>query len=288
MFIRSLVALILLSAPLMAQDAQYLGSYRWQSSDPLHGGFSGLELTDDGRGYVTISDRGAIETGQLKRDARGVVSQVMSDGIVPLKGAKSDALPRYGTDAEGLAVGGDGTIYISFEGLHRIWSYASVNARAVPLPAHPDFKSLQNNSGLEALAIDAQGRLLTMPERSGERSTPFPVYRNGGGTFGIVYRIPRSGEYLPVGMDVGPDGQLYVLERWFRGIGFSSRVRRFDISGNTADGEVTLVESGLGVHDNLEGIAVWRDAQGIRITMISDDNFKPFQVTEFVDYRVIE
>jgi hypothetical protein len=42
-------------------------------------------------------------------------------------------------------------------------------------------------------------------------------------------------------------------------------------------------------HDNLEGIAVWRDAEGfIRLTMISDDNGRaPFQRTEFVEYRVL-
>ena len=38
--------------------------------------------------------------------------------------------------------------------------------------------------------------------------------------------------------------------------------------------------------DNLEGIAVWADGQGIRITMISDDNFLFVQRTELVEYRV--
>ncbi|WP_417242278.1 esterase-like activity of phytase family protein [Celeribacter sp.] len=288
MFIRSLAALIALSTPLAAQDAEYLGSFRWMTSQPLHGGFSGLELSGNGERYVALSDGGAIDTGRLTRDANGRVTAVLSDGIVPLKGIRSDDLPRYGDDSEGLALGADGTIYVSFEGLHRIWSYASPTARAQDVPGHPDFSRLQNNSGLEALAIDAQGRLLTLPERSGSKSAPFPVYRNGGGSFGIIFRIPRSGEYLPVGMDVGPDGKLYLLERWFRGIGFSSRVRRFDMSDTGLSNEVTLIETGLGVHDNLEGIAVWKDPRGIRITMISDDNFKIFQVTEFVDYRITE
>ena len=47
--------------------------------------------------------------------------------------------------------------------------------------------------------------------------------------------------------------------------------------------------SAAGEHDNLEGIAVWRDRNGdIRITMISDDNYRAFQRTEFVEYRVVE
>jgi hypothetical protein len=48
-----------------------------------------------------------------------------------------------------------------------------------------------------------------------------------------------------------------------------------------------LLETATGTYDNLEGLAVWRDDAGaIRLTMISDDNFKSFQVTQFVEYRV--
>lgn len=46
------------------------------------------------------------------------------------------------------------------------------------------------------------------------------------------------------------------------------------------------MQSELGRHDNLEGLSVWRDAQGLRLTMVSDDNFMFFQRTEFVEYRV--
>jgi hypothetical protein len=41
-----------------------------------------------------------------------------------------------------------------------------------------------------------------------------------------------------------------------------------------------------GTHDNLEGLDVWADAEGLRATMISDDNFRFFQRTEIVDYRL--
>ena len=43
--------------------------------------------------------------------------------------------------------------------------------------------------------------------------------------------------------------------------------------------------SHLARHDNLEGLAVTRAATGqIRLTMISDDNFNPFQRSEIVEY----
>ena len=47
------------------------------------------------------------------------------------------------------------------------------------------------------------------------------------------------------------------------------------------------LQSGIGQHDNLEGISVWQDASGaIRLTMIADDNFNFFQKTELVEYRL--
>ena len=49
----------------------------------------------------------------------------------------------------------------------------------------------------------------------------------------------------------------------------------------------TLLTTQSWRHDNLEGLSVWRDAQNrIRLTMISDDNFRMIQRTQFVEYVV--
>lgn len=290
MFIRSFVALgaACLFAQSLSAETQYIGSFHWTSDNAQHGGFSGLEIDDTGTGFTTISDRGSIFTGQIQRSETGEISDITTTSAYLLKGQKSAPLGRYMEDAEGLAIADDGQIFISFEGMHRVWRYASPSSRATWIVKHPAFEKMQNNSSLEALAITSQGHLLTVPERSGGETVPFPVYRFDGQTWDIPYAIPRRENYLPVGMDIGPDGKLYLLERWFRGIGFSSRVRRFDFGDEALVNEQTLLESGLGAHDNLEGIAVWKDDTGIRLTMISDDNFKAFQITEFVEYRVTD
>jgi len=72
-----------------------------------------------------------------------------------------------------------------------------------------------------------------------------------------------------------------VLERDFVGLGFRSRVRRFAMDGTD---EVTLLETGLLKHDNLEGISVWQDHEALVMTLISDDNFRGLQKTEIVEY----
>jgi hypothetical protein len=265
-----------------------VSSFAWASSDPAFGGFSGIELAPDGLAFTAISDRGFIATGIFTRENRAIAS-VENFSISALHGLNGPEMPRYFDDAEGLAIAEDGTIYISFESEHRVWSYATPQSDAKALPRHPDFKNMQNNSSLEALAIDANGTLYTMPERSGEITRPFPIYRFKNGVWDQPFSIPRSGDYLLVGADIGPDGRLYILERSLILLGFTSRVRSFKMGEKSLTDERLLIQSPLGLHDNLEGISVWRDGdENIRLTMVSDNNFRAFQRNEIVEYTLTE
>jgi hypothetical protein len=124
-----------------------------------------------------------------------------------------------------------------------------------------------------------------MPERSGLAMRSFPVYRLLNGIWDQPFEITRSGPSLLSGADIGPEGRLYVLERDFIGAGFRNRVRRFALDGT---GEEVVLETRVLTYDNLEGISVWQDVQGLRMTLISDDNFRSFQRTEIVEYRLTD
>jgi len=269
-------------------QAEFVGAYRWTSDGAGFGGFSGLKLSDDGSSFTAVSDRGSVAQGVFERSQNGEITGVNGAEFKRFKPSVGEPHNDFSGDAEGLAMRGDGTLVVSFEGLHRIMVYADLDAPAIRHKHNPVFDSLQNNSGLEALAYDAQGVLYAIPERSGVLTRPFPVYRFKNNQWDQPFGIPRRPPYLVVGADFGPDGKLYVLERHLSGIfGFKSRVRRFDVSADSISGEETLLETSAGTHDNLEGISVWRGGDGdIRITMISDDNFRAFQRTEFVEYRL--
>jgi len=269
------------------QAAVHVGSWVWRSSVERFGGFSGLELSADGLDFAAVSDRGTVAQGRLRRDVEGRVTGVEQAVLLPLQDSKGQELTGRLADAEGLALAADGSLYISFEGYARVARYAEPGDAAERLPRPDAFDAMQNNSSLEALAIGPDGALYTLPERSGARDLPFPVWRFWAGQWDQPFALPRSGNWLPVGADFGPDGQLYLLERDFFGIGFLSRVRRFGVEGDHVSGGEVLLQTGTALHDNLEGIAVWQDAGGaIRLTMISDDNFFWVQRTEFVEYRL--
>ena len=202
-----------------------------------------------------------------------------------MSGPGGRALTRAESDSEGLATGADGTIYVSYEWTHGIRNFAAIDTPGSDLMTTPAFDGMQTNASLEALAIDSDGTLYTIPERSGGATQPFPVFRLRNGIWDQPFSLPRRGAFLVAGADIGPDGRLYVLERDFLGIGFRSRVRRFDLTGGS---EEVLLETRLRQHDNLEGISIWQDEQGLRMTLISDDNFRAFQRTEIVEYRLTD
>ncbi len=268
----------------VSADPIYLGSYEWTIDDPNFGGFSGLEVSEDGSSFIALSDRGNLITGIFQRQGE-IISSIEAGPIHRLRREFGIPLDREFSDSEGLAVAPDGTLSISFEWKHGLRFLEAPDGQVSDLITTEAFDNFQDNASLEVLAIGPDSALYTMPERSGRASQPFPVYRLLDGTWDQPFTIPRRGAFLPAGADIGPDNRLYILERDFVGVGFRTRVRRFDLEGN---GEELVLETGLRVHDNLEGISIWEDDAGLRMTMISDDNFRKFQRTEIVEYRLTD
>lgn len=266
----------------------FLSAYRWQSDDPLFGGFSALQLSANGSSFIAINDKSAYTTVQVTRDELGRIAQVIAEPMQKLRDQYGNTYGTYRRDTEGIAIAADGSIFISFEQNARIAKFSTLADHGMLLPKPAAFKTLRKNASLEALASDANGVLYTLPERPVAGTVSFPVYRFRNGSWDQPFSLPKRGSFLAVAADIGPDGRFYLLERQFHGLsGFASRVRRFDLGPDGPGGEEVLLQSKPGQHDNLEGLSVWRDAGGsLRLTMISDDNFLFLQRTEIVEYRV--
>jgi hypothetical protein len=271
-----MIALLAGCGQMLWADIGAPDTFVWRNTDDRFGGLSGIDMADDGLSLTAISDRAKFVTADVQRGPNGAITALSNVVIHPLRDTRG-----RGPDSEGLAIGD--RIYVSVEGRHQVLAFDAITGRSTALPQHPDFKGMQSNSSLEALAIDATGALYTLPERSGWASRPLPVYRYRDGVWDIAFRIPRRGNFLTSGADIGPDGRFYLLDRHFTGTGFQTRVRRFNIDGTH---EVTVIETSNRTHDNLEGISVWQSPNGLRMTLVSDDDFRFFQRTELVEYAI--
>lgn len=266
--------------------AQLVSAVKWDQKDDWFGGFSAIEVSADGADFTALTDSGTLVRGTFVRND-GVIEAVQDTAHEAVQDKRGLIKREFQRDTEGLAILPDGRRFISFEGRHRVFAYSKSGGRGTALTRHADFLKMERNGSLEALAIDDQNRLYTLAETPTEAWDDLPVYRFAKGRWAQVFTLPERNGFKPVGADFGPDGRFYLLERKFTGIGFRTRVRRFDISGDAPSGEETLLLTATGTHDNLEGLAVWQDGDGqMRLTMISDDNFMFYQRTEIVEYVV--
>ena len=231
-----------------------------------------------------VGDRARLVTARIIRD-KDKITDVRILGQWRLLSSTGRELSGRAGDSEGLAVAPDGSLFISFEGVHRVARYTTPNARARVLPRPKVFDTLARNGSFEGLAMDGRGWLYTLPERNRTTDGQIPVYRWNMQSWSTPFTLPARDKFLPVAADFGPDGRFYVLERKVSLTGFRSRLRRWRIENDSPTAEETLFETETGAHDNLEGLSVWRDAQGrLRATMISDDNFLALLRTELVEY----
>ena len=271
-----------------AQDgATLLSDHDWRATDtPLLGGLSGLEVDADGTELLALSDRATLINAVLTRDAAGAIAGVTITGVAPLTGADGTRPPQNGAmDSEGLARGADGTIWIAYEGDHRVASHAQDGREIRRLPPPPDAANLPANRSFEALAIDAQGQLYTISEGTVQGDVT-PLFRFADGQWQTLALIARSDGFQPVGLDIDDRGRLYLLERRFSVLGgFATRLTRHALTDRGLGPGRVLLETAPGTHGNLEGVALWRDGAGRLIaTLVSDDNFMAFLHMELVEY----
>ncbi|MEO1238137.1 MAG: esterase-like activity of phytase family protein [Pseudomonadota bacterium] len=278
----NLVALILAAAPLGAEPV------RIDISDAHVVGVSGIEVTRHGAGFVAVSDAGWFLEGTLVREA-GVLSGGQVTAVRPIIGQNGFPVRarQVGdwSDAEGLALVQDGTIYVSFERWARVARHKSTTAPGEWIKDHADFVGFDDNRQLEAVAVDQNGQVYVMPEVAAG-SAGFPMYRLDPGGWVIAGHIPASDGFSLVGADFGPDGMLYILERklvfatWWQ-----SRLQRYDPAARALQ---VVWAPGADEFGNLEGLSVWQSPEGLRATMVSDNNGTPGVPTEIVELPLTE
>ena len=285
-------------------DLEFRGALELTSKERDFGGLSALLIDPDGERFLSLSDKGRWFRGRIVyRDGRPVgVDDVET---APMLGADGTPLSARGWyDTESLAQDG-GAVYVGIERVNQIvrfdYGKDGLMARGEPIDLPPQAKALPFNKGIEALAFIPRGRpqgfelagtLIAMSERGLDSNGNILAFLIGGQRPG-AFSIRRIGDFDISDATVLPGGDVVLLERSYspaKGVGMRMRrVRQSDIKpGAVVDGRV-MVEADMGYQiDNMEGVAVHRNAQGETIlTVISDDNFSPIQRTLLIQFALV-
>ena len=277
--------LALWAAPLFAETLEPIGVFNWESESVA--GVSGLEVTADGSEFLAVTDKGWWLKGRFNRSGEVIIG-VEIERIEPIIG--QDGLPvaarRVGdaSDAEGLALSPDGRAWVSFERWAHVWRFDEVFGQAQWIKDHPTFYDHAENWQLESIAIAPDGTVYVFSEKP--LLDGFPIYRLGeDNLWTIDGYLPEHDVFAIVGADFDEDGALYILERKLVvGLWWQNRVRRVRLDGTE---DLVLWTGERGEYGNLEGVSVWRDAKGTRLTMVSDNNGNG-DPTQFVEFRLTD
>jgi hypothetical protein len=283
---------------------EWRGGIELASDDERFGGLSSLELSADGTGLLAVSDRGfwfkadlVYTDDHLSGLKDAVMAPILGPDGKPFKG-------KVGSDAEALAgwepMRIDGKVIVGFESRSRAGLYDlgkdGFKARFKDLKLPKAVAKGPPNQELEAIGRFVSGPLagsmLAISELNKDENGDLRAWVWGGKkAFG--FSIKQYEDYAITDLAILPDGDVLTVERSFSATSLPGMaVRRIKTEDIVADGAVapSLVFSGRMPFyriDNMEGIAVSKLNGETRVTIISDNNYRPqFQRTLLLQFAL--
>jgi hypothetical protein len=269
---------------------QFRGGLALTSKNEAFGGISGIHMEPDGARFLAVTDRGSWMRGRiLYRD--GLPAGIADVEMAPILGVDGKPLAAQGWfDTESLTEL-DGYFYVGIERVERIMRFDirrdGLKARGEAVAVPDEFKTFTRNKSLECVAGAPKGTvlagsLITVTERSLDEAGNLRafIFANGKAE---RFSVKRSDDFEVSDCTVLPPGDLLLLERRYSPArGVAMRIRRVPLAsvkpGALVDGEALIVADLAYQLDNMEGIALHRDARGETVlTLVSDDNFSPLQ-----------
>lgn len=262
------------------QTVSIAGAWELSSGHSNFGGLSGLALIPEaeGGGLLAATDAGAfVWIGFLDGAPAGARLAYMQGLDGSQYSGKSEG------DGEGL-VYQDGLALVSFERDFRIEAFAlggcGGNARGVPVAALPDRyngRGIDENQGPEALFLTPDGALGFGYEGMLGTSPLGQVLADGSAEWtGAAAPAPMAHGLVGLEQVAMPDGSVRTLQL-FRAWD-PLQGNRIRLAWGEGEDEALTLGRPLLV-DNFEGIAAEATETGLRVWIVSDDNFSARQRT---------
>ncbi|MBI1251430.1 MAG: hypothetical protein GC189_08155 [Alphaproteobacteria bacterium] len=268
----------------------FRGGVELSSEDRAFGGLSALEVDENGA-LLAVTDEGGWFAAQLDLNDAGRLVGVSAPRMGALRDGEGRPFrTKAESDSEGLAQLPDGRYAVSFERSQSVLIYDLAQfGAAAPGRAGPQLSgtaALDPNEGPEALGILQDGRLLIGAERAGGATTPIWLVPPDATEAAPRFQASLDFGFGLVAFDLAPNGDMIALQRFYAPVvGVRIRVVRILAADLARDAGAlpltTLAELAAPLTlDNFEGVAAVANANGgVRLYLVSDNNFSPRQRT---------
>ncbi len=264
------------------------------------GGLSGLSLTKDGTGIISVTDQGDLFRATLRHDRKGRLVGLDDGRLHRLRDVDGNHLSqrpdKRDQDTEAIERLSDGSYLVSFEVRHRILRYKTLRGKPTPFSLPPGMEDAPRNGGLEAITPLPDGRILLMTEKlrtdgKGKGDYVGWLLDREGKSLGKIY-WPGFGLFRPSDLAALPNGDVLLLQRRYTVSGGAAMrlsqipSRQIKPGSRMLDVELALLAPPLTV-DGFEGLAIHPDPTGgWQVYMLSDDNFNPLQRTLLLQFHM--
>jgi hypothetical protein len=284
---------------------EWRGGMELASTDERFGGLSSLELSRDGTKLLAVSDRGFwLSANLLYTD--GHLSGVDNAAMAPILAANGK--PNKGkmrSDAEALAGWEpgkiDGKVIVGFESRARAGLFEfgknGFKARFRELKLPRAVADGPSNQELESIGRFATGPLagsiIAISEMNKDGNGDIRAFVWGGSRKAFEFSVKQFEDYAITDLAILPDGDILTIERSFGSASLPGvairRIRTEDILANGAVSPSLVFSGRMPFYriDNMEGIAVSELNGETRVTVISDNNYRPeFQRTLLLQFAL--
>ena len=280
---------------------EFRGGLALTSKYEPFGGISAIRVEPDGSHFLSVTDKGSWLRARIVYE-NGKPAGIADAEMAPILGSDGRPLAARGWfDTESLAET-NGTLYVGIERVEKIVRFDyrryGLAARGEPIKVPPDFKTFTFNKSLECLAVPPKGsplagQLIVVTERSLDNQGNHRSFLIKGDHV-ARFSVKRSDDFDVSDCTILPPADLLLLERSYSPLrGVAMRIRRIPLASikpdTLIDGKPLIVADLAYQIDNMEGIAVHRNAAGETIiTLVSDDNFSVIQRNVLLQFALVE
>ena len=274
----------------------FLGGWKITSANGEVGGISSMVALPDNR-FLILGDNGTL-VGFTLDEAR---QRAIRPFIAPLPDGppRPNEFARQNWDAESfLHDPGTGQFWVGYEHQHSVWRYGSSLSRKEAANYPAEMKNWPENGGAEAMLRLPDGHFVVFSESAEYAGGGYQALVFDGDASEPTSKAAAFGYQPPKGYRLTDaalldDRSALMLHRRFTllaGVSAILSIAQLDDfrPGTVATSTpIATLKPPLKV-DNMEALAITRDAEGAIVWIASDDNFSTLQESLLLKFRLLK